>query len=163
MLISGALVGALQNFSVSAETITETVTSGEYTYQGDTYLSGKPSIELGDNNDPLNITVNDGDLYINGTMPQYNIGKSNNITITADNVYFENTGILSPDTRTSVTFNAIKLYLMVAPPVLGYSQVVIKTLLSMALWNLPEIIRKCLFLRIQEERTNLKTLVALKT
>lgn len=42
-------------------------------------------------------------------MPRGQIGKNNNITISANKVYFENAGFLNPDSNTSITFNADKV------------------------------------------------------
>ena len=91
-----------------ANVINNTLTKGEYTYQGDTYLNGKPYVKLKDS-EALTLKVNQGDLFIQGTMNSFNLGKDSLLTITANNVYFKNTGIITPDSRSAVVFNADKV------------------------------------------------------
>lgn len=106
-LLATLVMLSLMQGSVHAQTVQETLTAGNYNYNGDTYLTGSPIIELGDKSDPLNITVSNGDLYLDKTVN--NIGKSNNLTFTADNIYFNNSGFNQPDTETHLIFNADKV------------------------------------------------------
>ena len=106
-LLATLVMFSLMQGSVHAQTVQETLTAGNYNYNGDTYLTGSPIIELGDKSDPLNITVSNGDLYLDKTVN--NIGKSNNLTFTADNIYFNNSGFNQPDTETHLIFNADKV------------------------------------------------------
>lgn len=109
-LLSLAVAAAFGSLSAPslAATVSDSIPSGDYTYQGDTHLTGNPAIDMDrDNSDPINITVEGGDLYFDSERAIHRIGKNNTITITADNVYFNNGGgINAPGDASHLVFNA---------------------------------------------------------